>query len=357
MHGSFICPFVSFLLFALSLSSVFFPRLCTRSPQTARRLLLIHSWWDKAAVGCAFSKVSARFSSSNPLPPTLNRQFSSLPNRCPGLTRRSPSRIRTIPCLLETWNSRTSVWKQLGNDINQLQSRNYSTSTGCSSRCPSSSRYFIFSSLGVVECRGGVTATRRTPRGLIWRRRKTVDGEKWREPILGSASSRRNGVPRCVLRLPPPRRGHPRAQVMLHDSRPPARYLHQRDRKSVQINSEGRHSSRFDRATERWIVQSLRLFPFPPIVSHPRASPLHRLVSSTILPLQPRIAAIYLEGDEGERKRDEDRETYFKTFGRISPISLSLSLFRWIIDSRDGNLIGGRLQPRNSFVSTAHKPD
>lgn len=96
---------------------------------------------------------------------------------------------------------------------------------------------------------------------------------------------------------------------------------------------------------------------FPPIVSHPRASPLHRLVSSTILPLQPRIAAIYLEGDEGERKRDEDRETYFKTFGRISPISLSLSLFRWIIDSRDGNLIGGRLQPRNSFVSTAHKPD
>lgn len=279
MHGSFICPSFSTVSFLssslLSLSSVFFPRLCTRSPQTARRLLLIHSWWDKAAVGCAFSKVSARFSSSNPLPPTLNRQFSSLPNRCPGLTRRSPSRIRTTPCLLETWNSRTSVWKQLGNDINQLQSRNYSTSTGCSSRCPSSSRYFIFSSVGVVERRGGVTATRRTPRGLIWRRRKTVDGEKWREPILGSASSRRNGVPRCVLRLPPPRRGHPRAQVMLHDPRPPARYLHQRDRKSVQINSEGRHSSRFDRATERWIVQSLRFF------LSPRSSLTHELLRST----------------------------------------------------------------------------
>ena len=120
MHGSFISSsfstFVSLLLFAppsLSLSSRFLStRLCTRSLQTARRLLLIHSWWDKAAVGCTFSKVSARLSSSNRIL-FLRRSTTSFPL--------FPITLPTInspildSCLLETWNSRTSVWKQIGN--------------------------------------------------------------------------------------------------------------------------------------------------------------------------------------------------------------------------------------------------
>lgn len=66
--------------------------------------------------------------------------------------------------------------------------------------------------------------------------------EKIKTDNARSTSPRRNAVP---LRLPPPRRGHSRAQVILHDRPPPAivcppparAQTRRADRKSVQINS------------------------------------------------------------------------------------------------------------------------
>lgn len=80
MHGSFISfsTFVSLLL-SLSLFSFLSMSLYSRSLQTARRLLLIHWWWDKAAVGCTFSKLSARFSSSSDAQPPVFLSSQPLP--------------------------------------------------------------------------------------------------------------------------------------------------------------------------------------------------------------------------------------------------------------------------------------
>lgn len=63
----------------LSLFSFLSTSLYSRSLQTARRLLLIHWWWDKAAVGCTFSKLSARFSSSSDAQPPVFLSSQPLP--------------------------------------------------------------------------------------------------------------------------------------------------------------------------------------------------------------------------------------------------------------------------------------
>lgn len=64
---------------SLSLFSFLSMSLYSRSLQTARRLLLIHWWWDKAAVGCTFSKLSARFSSSSDVQPPVFLSSQPLP--------------------------------------------------------------------------------------------------------------------------------------------------------------------------------------------------------------------------------------------------------------------------------------
>lgn len=159
--------------------------------------------------------------------------------------------------------------------------------------------------------------------------------------------------------MPPPRRGHSRAQVILHDRPPPAivcppppdaQIVNPSElirRASLAINyaiPPRRRGSRlpcprFDRAIERWIVQSLRPFSL-------RRLSLTRSLSAPPADrsFRPRFRS-NAASLRSTSKRDEDRETYFAALA-ILPLALSLplSLPLSTLASPEFNQLGGQLE-------------